>query len=180
MSRSSSPAAPGAAVWALDRLGAAGSAIATAIIWLLALTITYDVILRTLNIPILWAAESSIYMMLAMAFLGAGATQAVDGHFRVTFLRDLCPAPIRVAMDIFALLLSLAFALGLTYGAWRAASFSWMLDFKTSTVLRFPMWILQGLMVAGGVLLALATLRDLIMVVLTGSAHRDRASSMEV
>ena len=73
-------------------------------------------------------------------------------------------------MDIFALLLSLAFALGLTYGAWRAASFSWMLDFKTSTVLRFPMWILQGLMVAGGVLLALATLRDLIMVVLTGSA----------
>lgn len=165
---------------ALDHLGAAGSAIATAIIWLLAITVTYDVILRALHIPTLWAAEVSIYMMIAMTFLGAGATQMVDGHFRVTFLRDLCPAPVRLAMDFFALILSFLFAVAFTYGAWRVASFSWMLDFKTSTILQLPMWVLQGLMVVGGVLLSLATLRDLIMVYFHGAAHRDRSGSNEV
>ncbi|MEO3388074.1 TRAP transporter small permease [Mesorhizobium sp. CAU 1741] len=180
MSTKPRSAALGAAEAAMDRLGMASSAIATAIIWLLAITVTYDVILRTLAIPTLWAAEVSIYMMIAMAFLGAGATQMVDGHFRVTFLRDLCPAPVRLAMDYFALALSFAFAVAFTYGAWQAASFSWMLDFRTSTMLQVPMWILQGLMVAGGVLLSLATLRDLIMVSFHGVAHRDRAGPNEV
>lgn len=173
-------AALGAAEWALERLGTATGAIATAIIWLLAITVTYDVLLRTLGIPTLWAAEVSIYLMIAMAFLGAGTTQSVDGHFRVTFLRDLSPAPVRLAMDIFALTLSFAFALAFTYGAWKATSFSWMLDFKTSTILQVPIWFLQGLMVVGGILLALATLRDLIMVYFHGAAHRDRSGSSEV
>lgn len=173
-------AAPGAAERTLERLGTATGVIATAIIWLLAITVTYDVLLRALGIPTLWAAEVSIYLMIAMAFLGAGSTQSVDGHFRVTFLRDLSPAPVRLAMDIFALTLSFAFALAFTYGAFKAASFSWMLDFKTSTILQVPMWFLQSLMVAGGILLSLATLRDLIMVFFHGPAYRDRAGSSEV
>ncbi|WP_342641561.1 TRAP transporter small permease [Rhodoligotrophos ferricapiens] len=164
----------------LDRLGDAGGALATIVMWLLAITVTYDVILRTLGIPTLWPAEVSIYLMIALAFFGVGATQGVDGHFRVTFLRDLCPPKVRAALDIFALLLSLAFAIGFTIGAWKLASFSAMLNFKTSTILQVPMWILQGLMVIGGVLLSLATLRDLLLVFVHGSALRDKSGASEV
>ncbi|MEW6124309.1 MAG: TRAP transporter small permease [Pseudomonadota bacterium] len=172
--------APSAVVKALDRLGDVGGALSTLVVWLLAITVTYDVILRTLGLPTLWAAEVSIYLMIAMAFLGIGATQNVDGHFRVTFVRDLCPEGVRKALDVFALLVSLAFAVGFTYGAWLLVSFSWMLNFTTSTILHVPMWLLQGLLLVGGVLLILATLRDLIMVFTLGAAFRDKSGAGEV
>jgi TRAP-type C4-dicarboxylate transport system permease small subunit len=162
-----------AIVTGLDRLGRIGGVLTTLMIWLLAITVTYDVALRSLGVPTLWAAEVSIYLMIAMAFLGAGATQNADGHFRVTFVRDLCPPKLRTCLDIFSLLMATAFAVLFTIGAWKMTSFSWMLDFKTSTLLEIPMWILQGLMVIGGVLLTLATLRDLLLVAVHGSAARD-------
>jgi C4-dicarboxylate transporter DctQ subunit len=169
-----------AVVKGLDRLGQYGGVLATLVTWLLAVTVTYDVILRSLGIPTLWAAEVSIYLMIAMAFFGVGATQSADGHFRVSFVRDLCPRPVRTALDVFALLLSLLFAVGFTYGVWKLVSFTWMLNFRTSTILQLPMWMLQGLMLVGGVLLILATLRDLIMVFLVGADFRDRTGGGEV
>ncbi|MFG1396182.1 TRAP transporter small permease [Roseixanthobacter pseudopolyaromaticivorans] len=173
-------AAPGAVGWALDRLGDLGGYLSTLIVWLLAITVTYDVVLRTLGVPNLWASEISIYLMIAMAFVGIGATQQVDGHFRVTFVRDLCPPAVRKVLDIFALLVSLGFALAFTWGAWQLVSFSWMLNFTTSTILHVPMWFLQGFLLLGGVLLVLAVLRDLLMVLTLGAAFRDQSGSGEV
>ncbi len=170
----------GQVVGALDFLGRIGGMLTTLVIWLLAITVTYDVVLRSLGIPTLWAAEVSIYMMIAMAFLGAGATQSVDGHFRVTFVRDMCPPTVRFVLDVVALVLAIAFAIIFTIGAWRLTSFSWMLSFKTSTLLEIPLWILQGLMVIGGVLLILASVRDLLLVFAHGSAYRDNKSGAEV
>lgn len=167
-------------VGTLDLLGRVGGVLTTLVIWLLAITVTYDVVLRLLGIPTLWAAEVSIYLMIAMAFLGAGATQSVDGHFRVTFIRDLCPPKIRFALDVLSLTVAIAFALIFTIGAWRLTSFSWMLGFKTSTLLEIPLWILQGLMVLGGALLVLASVRDLLLVFIHGSAIRDNKASAEV
>lgn len=180
MTETQETAAPSAVVKALDRLGDLGGALATLVVWLLAITVTYDVILRTFGLPTLWAAEVSIYLMIAMAFLGIGATQNVDGHFRVTFVRDLCPENVRKALDVFALLVTLGFALAFTYGAWLLVSFSWMLNFTTSTILHVPMWILQGLLLMGGVLLVLAAIRDLLMVFAFGAAFRDTSGSGEV
>lgn len=128
-----------AIVSVLDRLGRIGGVLTTLMIWLLAITVTYDVVLRSLGVPTLWAAEVSIYLMIAMAFLGAGATQNVGGHFRVTFVRDLCPPKLRTCLDMLALLLATAFAVLFTIGAWKVTSFSWMLNFKTSTLLEVPM-----------------------------------------
>jgi C4-dicarboxylate transporter, DctQ subunit len=180
MTTSLSPV-PTAIVRALDRLAQIGGVLTTLMIWLLAITVTYDVVLRSLGVPTLWAAEVSIYLMIAMAFLGAGATQKVDGHFRVTFVRDLCPPRLRTCLDIFASLTTTLFAVLFTIGAWKVTSFSWMLDFKTSTLLEIPLWILQGLMLVGGILLTLATLRDLLLTSMHGSAARDsKAGAGEV
>ncbi|AEC21255.1 TRAP-type mannitol/chloroaromatic compound transport system, small permease component [Pusillimonas sp. T7-7] len=168
------------AVRALDKLGSAGGAIATLVIWLLAITVTYDVILRSMGTPTLWASEVSIYLMVALAFLGIGATQNVDGHFRVTFVRDLCPPKVRAAFDIFSLIANFIFAAGFTYGAWKLVAFSIMLDFRTATILELPMWLLQGLLLLGGVLLILATCRDLLRFIIEGHQARDAKSSAEV
>jgi TRAP-type C4-dicarboxylate transport system permease small subunit len=158
----------------------AGGHLATVSLWILTAVVFMDVVLRTLGSPSLWASEVSVYLMLAVAFLGAGATQAVDGHFRVTFLRDLFGPSVRRGLDAIAFAISAAFAVLFTIGAWKLASFSWMLDFRSPTILQVPLWLLQGLMVLGGVLLTLATLRDLFIVLLYGSHARDPRSGGEV
>ena len=164
----------------LDRVGDLGELIATVATWLLAFTVTYDVVLRTLGEPTLWAAEVSIYLMVAAAFLGAGATQKVGGHFRVTFLRDLLPSGGRAALDLISAASTLLFALLLTAGAWKLVSFSWMLNFQTSTLLQVPLWILQGLIVAGGILLTLEALAEVLRILREGAAVRDQAGRSEV
>ncbi len=123
----------------LDRISDFGELVATLATWLLAFTVTYDVTLRALGLPTLWAAEVSIYLMIAAAFLGAGATQAKGAHFRVTFLRDHLSAGARTVFDLVSAGSSLLFAVLLTIGSWKLVSFSWMLDFQTSTLLQVPL-----------------------------------------
>jgi TRAP-type C4-dicarboxylate transport system permease small subunit len=164
----------------IDKLSTAGGLVATIVMWLLAATITYDVILRSMGAPTLWASEVSIYLMMAVAFLGIGATQSVDGHFRMTIVRDLCPRPVRALFDLFNLVVCLVFAIGFTFGAWKLISFSLMLNLNTPTILEVPMWILQALLLIGGVLLILANLRDALRFIAEGAAARDAKSSNEV
>ncbi|TDR90364.1 TRAP transporter small permease subunit [Enterovirga rhinocerotis] len=172
--------AAGLVVRTVDALGWLGGQFANLGIWLLTAFVTYDVALRTLAEPTLWAGEVSVYLMLAIAFLGAGATQAVDGHFRVTFVRDMFPPRGRAVLDVISLLLALVFALIFTWGAYTLLSFSWMLDLRTSTILQVPLWIMQACMFVGGILLSLATLRDLIRVAREGSVVADEAEGIDV
>ena len=158
-----------------DKLAAASAALTTAVIWALAALILYDVAMRTLNVPVLWAAEISVYAMIALAFLGAGATQQADGHFRVTFLRDISPPRWRIAFDLVSAAMTLLLAVLFTLGAIYAVSFSLKLGFKTSTLLQIPVWILQSFVLLGGVFLTLAALQELIMLAVHG--RRDGAET---
>jgi C4-dicarboxylate transporter, DctQ subunit len=163
-------------IGALDKLNGLGAVASTLVIWLLAMTVSYDVVLRAAGVPTLWASEVSIYLMIALAFLGAGTTYSVNGHFRMLAVRNLCGPKARGWLDLFSLLVTMAFAVGFTYGAWQLIEFSLMLDLKSSTILEVPMWVLQALLVLGGVLLVLATLRDLLVFMVTGPNALDHAS----
>lgn len=174
------PRRPGRIAAAAGLINQAGGHLATLSLWILTAIVFMDVVLRALGSPSLWASEVSVYLMLAVAFLGAGATQAVDGHFRVTFLRDLFGPGVRRGLDALAFGISTVFAVLFTIGSWKLASFSWMLDFRSPTMLQIPLWLLQGLMALGGVLLTLATLRDFLLVLLYGSQARDPRSGGEV
>lgn len=164
----------------LEGVSLMGKFASTFVIWALAAVMVFDVTVRGLGVTQLWASEVSIYLMLALAFLGAGATLSADGHFRVTFIRDLCPEPVRFVMDIFAVLLTLAVSVGLSYGAWKVVSFSVMLNLTTSTLLRVPLYLLYGIILVGCIMLCIASLREVVMVFHLGAKHRDDSQVKEV
>lgn len=164
----------------LDRLGDVGAVLSSMAAWLLAAIILYDVFLRALLAPTLWADEVSVYLMIALSFLGVGATYGVDGHFRVSFVRDLFPARGRLVLDIIALVISLLFSLGFIYGSVKLMVFSWSLNLQTPTILHLPLWLLQAFLPIGGILLTLAILRDGLRIYLGGSAVRDAKGTSEV
>lgn len=167
-------------IGALDKINGLGAVASTLVVWLLTATVSYDVILRAAGVPTLWASEVSVYLMIALAFIGAGTTFSADGHFRMSAVRNLCGPKVRGWLDLVSLFATMIFALGLTYGAWQLISFSLMLDLKTSTILEVPMWILQALLLFGGVLLFLATLRDLLVFVTRGPDLQRGNASHEV
>lgn len=167
-------------IGALDKLNSLGAIASTLLIWLLTATVSYDVILRAAGVPTLWASEVSVYLMVALAFIGAGTTYSANGHFRMSAVRSLFGSRARHLLDLFSLFVTMIFAIALTYGAWQLIEFSLMLDLKTSTILEVPMWILQALLVLGGVLLILATLRDLLVFMVKGPNTERGDASHEV
>lgn len=145
----------------VDRFNAITAQVGNLSMWLLTMVVLYDVIIRFSGLSTLWASEVSVYLMLAVAFLGAGPTHSVDGHFRVTVIKALFGSKVRRCLDFISLLLALAFVALFTFGALETVLFSLSLDLSTSTILQVPLWILQGIMLAGAVLLLVAIARDL-------------------
>lgn len=148
------------------------SHIAHAALWLLAFVVLLDVGFRSLGRPLVWASEISVYLMVALAFFGIGHTWTQGGHFRVTLLVSQFTPMVSRAIEFLCATLALAFAVAFTVGAYKLAAFSFALKFTTPTVLRMPVWLLQGVIVAGGVFLALALVEDLLRVA-RGVAHED-------
>lgn len=164
----------------LDRLGNVGVVLSSVAAWALTAVILYDVMLRAFFTPTLWGSEVSVYLMIALAFLGVGATYGVDGHFRVSFVRDLLPERLRLMMDVFGLIVSLLFSLGFIYGSVKLVAFSWSMGLLMPTILRLPIWLLESFLPLGGVLLTLAILRDALRLYLYGVSIRDAKGAAEV
>lgn len=148
----------------LGVVNAAASQIAHAALWLLTALVLVDVLLRSLGAPTVWGAEVSVYLMLALAFLGIGHTWVEDGHFRVTLLVARLPKRAQLVIEFLCASLALLFAIAFTYGAWRLAGFSFQLNFTTPTVLKLPLGLLHGLVFLGALSLIFALVQDLLRI----------------
>ncbi len=156
----------------IEKLNSWASHVAHGSLWLLSAVVFYDVILRSLGHPTLWGSELSVYLMLAIAFLGAGHTSSEGGHFRVTVLIDLMGPRARRFCDLLTALLGLVFTVLFTHGAYKLAAFAFQLSFHTPTYLRVPVGLLQGIVFVGGVFLALALFQDIVRIAL-GEKRRE-------
>lgn len=150
----------------IDRFNAATAHFSNLSLWLLTAAVLYDVAIRFYGMSTLWASELSVYLMLAVAFLGAGATHSVDGHFRVTLIRNLCAPPVRYYFDLTSLIVSLVFVVAFGYGSLGLLLFSWSLDLRTSTLLHVPMWLLHSILFLGSLFLMISIVRDLLFFVM--------------
>lgn len=147
----------------IDRFNAAAAHVSNLSLWLLTVVVLYDVVIRFAGLSTLWASEVSVYLMLAVAFLGGGPTHSVDGHFRVTLISQMFSPKVRYYLDLISLTVAFIFVVLFSVGATRSVLFSHSLDLSTSTILQVPLWLLQGIMMVGAFLLIVAIGRDLIV-----------------
>jgi TRAP-type C4-dicarboxylate transport system permease small subunit len=82
----------------------------------------YEVLMRyVFSAPSNWVHVTAT-AICAIAFCFGGAwCMARDEHIRISVLSDRLPAPVRKALDVFALLLGLVYLLGLGWGVWLQA-----------------------------------------------------------
>jgi TRAP-type C4-dicarboxylate transport system permease small subunit len=75
----------------MDRLSIACAAVASVLLGLAALVITWSVIYRALGASTYWEIEFSVYMMVAALFLASPYTLHTRGHVAVDLLSHLLP-----------------------------------------------------------------------------------------
>jgi TRAP-type C4-dicarboxylate transport system permease small subunit len=142
----------------VDALCAIGAAIGALAAALLALILIAEVALTSFfNTSQPWAVEYAIYLQAMILFCGSGWALRQGGHIRVAVLLQALPAPLARALD----LVSTCFALGvigyLALAMWR----QWLRTIDLGSTSFYPMatpiWIPQGFLTLGVLLLLLAT-----------------------
>jgi len=92
----------------VDRLGTACAAVASVMLALAALVITWNVIYRAMGASTYWEIEFSVYMMVAALFLASPYCLRTHGHVAVDLLSYYLPRrfarPVMVVVAVMGLL----------------------------------------------------------------------------
>jgi TRAP-type C4-dicarboxylate transport system permease small subunit len=157
---------------AFRRVNAVGAWIAAALLWLLAFVILMDVVLRAVGTPILWGSEVSVYILIAVVFLGTGYTYDCDGHFSITLLVEKLPRVPRLMIELAVTVLGLAFAILFSWGGVELVRFAKSLSMASPTLLHVPLVVPYSAIIVGGVSLSMslvARIAELVHALHTGA-----------
>jgi C4-dicarboxylate transporter DctQ subunit len=135
--------------------------IGIALVGLLPFPIAYDAVARSFGHPTLWVFETTLYVLVAAAFLANGITLAGGAHFRITMLGHMWPR-CRKVIDIVVLLVILAFALTLIFATAQFVAYSWANDIRSNTLLSVPQYLPELALPVGGLALTIQTLAQLL------------------
>lgn len=111
-------------------------------------------------------AEIGGFLFVGAAFLALPATLKSAGHVRVTILAHSLPPMAARAVTVVVLVTALALTL---FAAWHSGvqvQDSWAFNSVSFGMVRVPLWIPQGVMTLGLILLAVALVDELMLTLL--------------
>lgn len=139
-----------------ETLLVAGAVVGALSIWLISAMVTYDVTMRFVGKPTLWALEISTYLMIGAGTFGSGLAVARGAHFAV----DILPLRLKVRPRTRLALVTNCACVGLMVfvasGYWNLIVLSARLGMKSATILRVPVVYPQTAGFLGFALMALA------------------------
>lgn len=100
-----------------------------------------------------WADEAMLFSMIFGVFAGAAAATWQGSHMRLDMFVDRMPAGYRRAAIIFTGLFSVGILTTLANASYHVVSLLYSFG-QTSVALGFPMWIAQGCVLVGFILIA--------------------------
>ena len=109
--------------------------------------------------------------MAAASFFAFANALGKGTHIRVSILLNAVPARVKLVLDIWCFALGAAIAAYFTYYAYTFVYWSWKFNDVSQGQDASPLWIPQSVMIAGGALLTLALLDNLLHLLVRGE-HR--------
>lgn len=144
----------------LNRIGVTVAELA--LLALLGLTV-YAVIARyVFSRPSIYGLEISVYLLLVIAWGSAGWVLKVDRHVSMEALCAVLPGWARRMADLLAKASVLVFCLVLVWAGSVNVISALEHGYRSSSLLRFPMWIPYALIPVGAAMVALMALRKLL------------------
>ncbi len=139
-----------------------------ALLFLTSAMIAVEVILRKVfSLSIGGSDELSSYVLAISCAWAFGFALLRKAHIRIDILYTRFPVKIRSSLDILSLLAFIVYLVPLVYFAFLVVKTSWIRESTANTPLQTPLWIPQGLWLAGLVVFLLTTI-----VLLVGTISR--------
>lgn len=145
-----------------DRILTAGAVLAGIMVFVMMLSVCYDVVARYFfNAPTVWADEiSSVFLLLLPFFVGAWLLKN-DGHVKMDLvLNYTTPRTQRILGVVVSLVIALISILFVYYGV----KITWQIyemGYRTESALRLVKWPLIGVIPLGFFLILLQAIRNL-------------------
>ena len=112
-----------------------------------------------------WTSELVIYLVIWSAFISASLLAERNRHVRVDMFIRLVPAGGQRALEIFNSAASVVFCLLLVWYGWEVADLSHLLDERSASSMRFPMWLYYLSLPVGAALMSLRFLRRIYLLI---------------
>jgi len=124
--------------------------------------VVYEIAARSLfDEPTIWAQEVSVYLLIALAFLGLAPTHAADEHIRIDLLTRRLGPRVQLLLRAATLVAIATYSAVAAYGGIEMVRQSLRFGRRSLTLLSVPVWIPQLLIPLGMGLLALVALGGL-------------------
>jgi C4-dicarboxylate transporter DctM subunit len=139
---------------AINHASNIGGGLSALLILVIALIVFYEIIARAVfNHPTTWVLEYSIYMLIAVSFLGASYAAKCGRHVCVDVVTSRLSERTRVCLEFVTLLWSIGFTLILVYTSILMVRQSWVQNRLSTSILETPMFITEIPVAVGAVLL---------------------------
>lgn len=122
--------------------------LAIILMFAMAVIISLAVIFRSANVPLFWAGEVSIFLLIYITFIGGSLGLKYKTQASVTLLTDLLPNTIKKAVSILAHILMLLFMAILLFYCSK-----WIISptvaIQKSSAILLPMWVPYSILPIG-------------------------------
>ena len=151
-----------------------------ALLFLTSAMIAVEVVLRKMfSISMGGADELSSYVLAISCAWAFGFALLRKAHIRIDIIYTRLPAKIRSSLDILALLTFIVYLIPLVYFAFQVVNTSLIRESTANTPLQTPLWIPQGLWLAGLVVFLLTTV-ILLLATISRLAKKDVAGARQL
>jgi C4-dicarboxylate transporter DctQ subunit len=100
------------------------------------------------------AEEVIVYLVIWAILIVSSQLVRTDSHVRPDLVLNLVPETAKRWMEVFNSLTAIVFCLAVTWYGWEVTSVAWLIDERSASDLRFPMWVYYASLPAGGFLMS--------------------------
>lgn len=105
--------------------------------------------------PTIWQTETTIYLLMFVAFVGAAYGLRHHAHVGVDLLIDKVPTRPQLVVRIITAVACLAVVLVVMWTAYQGWYEAYLYDHRSATAFRFPLWVAYAILPLGMLLVAL-------------------------
>ena len=100
-----------------------------------------------------FAEETIVYLMIWAIMIVSSQLVRTDSHVRPDLVLNLVGEGVKRWLEMFNSLTAIVFCAAVTWYGWEITSVAWLIDERSASDLRFPMWVYYASLPAGGLLM---------------------------
>src|SRR5271169_1529621 len=100
-----------------------------------------------------FAEETIVYLMIWAIMIVSSQLVRTDSHVRPDLVLNVVGEGVKRWLEVFNSLTAVVFCVAVTWYGWEVTSVAWLIDERSASDLRFPMWVYYASLPAGGLLM---------------------------